>query len=364
MPFDVCKPPPIVEPVKSGVVHNSPGGETAKPRPPIFRDARHSYGVDSCGPQREAVRSGKITLHAFAQGSYPGERLPAGALPGLNSLGFWDAIGPQDWGLELHRNEGLEICLMETGGMPFVVEGQTVDLHPGDLTVTPPWQLHAHGHPRVGPGRLHWLILDVGVRRPNQEWQWPEWVVLSAADRGELSNRLCHLREPVRKSGDAVQATFRALAELQKSGKPEARISPLAVHVNALLWHLLELLRAQKSDTKSRTSAAQHTVELFLRDLEANPRSLAEDWTLENMAAECGLGVTAFVRYCRLQTNTSPLQHLNRLRLRHAAHLLRSEPARNITEIALTCGFNSSQYFSTQFGRYFKTTPRDYRKAG
>lgn len=332
--------------------------------PPIYRDAGRSYGVDTCRPQLDAVKSGKITLRSFAHGGYPGEELPADVLPGLSSIGFWDAVGPQDWGLELHRNEGLEISLMETGGMPFTVESDRRDLRPGDLTITPPWQLHAHGHPHVGPGRIHWAILDVDVRRPNQAWKWPAWVVLARSDLDELTERVRHLRDPVRKSGDAVQGCFRSIAGLLETGDPGRVISPLTVYLNELLWHVLELLRAQQTDTKSTTSPALQTVELFLRDLAANPRSLSEDWTLESMAAECGLGVTAFVRYCRLLTNTSPLQHLNNLRLQHAAMLLRTEPGRSITEIALVCGFNSSQYFSTQFGRHFKTTPRDYRRGG
>jgi len=33
---------------------------------------------------------------------------------------------------------------------------------------------------------------------------------------------------------------------------------------------------------------------------------------------------------------------------------------RSITEIALACGFNSSQYFATRFRRRFKMSPRQF----
>ena len=41
--------------------------------------------------------------------------------------------------------------------------------------------------------------------------------------------------------------------------------------------------------------------------------------------------------------------HLNLARLDAAAHLLRQESARSVTNIALDCGFNTSQYFANQF---------------
>lgn len=329
--------------------------------PPVFRSAGQTYRVDTCRPQVEALRTGKIAFHALSRGSYPGARLPEGALPGVPSLGFWDAIGPQDWGLELHRNEGIEITLMETGGMPFVVEGASMQLRAGDLTITRPWQLHSHGHPRIGPGRIHWIIIDVGVRRPNEDWKWPPWVILSDEDVRELTRRLRANEQPVWKSSDELQACFRAIARVLTEREPAGCVSPVAVYLNELLYHLLEMLRASRQPADSAFSPAERTVELFLRDLESNSESLAQEWTLESMAAECGLGPTAFAKYCRRFSNTSPLQHLNRLRLQQSARMLLEKPGHTITEIAFASGFHSSQYFSTQFHRYFKQTPKDYR---
>ena len=85
----------------------------------------------------------------------------------------------QDWGEDLHRNEGIEFLFLETGSTKFIADEKKYHLQAGDFTITRPWQLHKLGEPNIGPGRLHWLIIDVGVRRPHQEWQWPDWVVLA-----------------------------------------------------------------------------------------------------------------------------------------------------------------------------------------
>src|SRR5579863_6588561 len=130
--------------------------------PPRYHDRLKSYDIDTCEPQNRAVREGKIEFHALTKGHYPGTPVPPNILPGLNSIGFWSAGGEPDWGLEPHRNEGIEFTLMETGACAFVVDDKNYQLHAGDFTVTRPWQLHKLGAPNIGPGRVHWLILDVG----------------------------------------------------------------------------------------------------------------------------------------------------------------------------------------------------------
>src|ERR1700740_2523581 len=142
---------------------------------PTYRSRHDRYEIDRCEPQVRAVREGKIELHALSKGHYPGTLVPPNILPGLSSIGFWNAGGTQDWGEDPHRNEGIEILFLETGTTALAVDGKSAQLHAGQFAITRPWQLHKLGAPNIGPCRLHWLILDVGVRRPHQEWCWPQW---------------------------------------------------------------------------------------------------------------------------------------------------------------------------------------------
>jgi len=88
----------------------------------MYRSHGARYEIDRCGPQRSAIESGKIDFHALTKGHYPGTRVPKNILPGLNNIGFWNAGGAQDWGLDAHRNEGVEIMFLETGAMDFGVD--------------------------------------------------------------------------------------------------------------------------------------------------------------------------------------------------------------------------------------------------
>jgi len=59
--------------------------------------------------------------------------------------------------------------------------------------------------------------------------------------------------------------------------------------------------------------------------------------------------------------NNGPIAFLNLCRLEHAAHALKCNPEKTITEIAMMAGFNSSQYFATAFQRRFQMTPTHWR---
>lgn len=283
-------------------------------------------------------------------------------MPGLNSIGFWDGTGVQDWGLEAHRNEGVEICFLETGAMAFTVDQRRFDLHAGSLTITRPWQLHKLGAPHIGPGRLHWLILDVGVRRPNQEWRWPFWVMLQPEDLVELTRKLRHNENPVWSANARVARVFRDLAQRILNWDQPHSASHMTIEINQLLVELLGFLSAQRMQEDAELTSRRRTVELFLGDLAKNPVSSRDRWTLDQMASHCGMGVTAFSKYCRELVNNGPVEFLNKCRLDHAARQLRENPCRSVTEIAFENGFNSSQYFATAFRRQFLLTPLDYRQ--
>lgn len=133
---------------------------------PIFQEHGRKYAADTCRPVVAAARAGRLRHVALVHGHYPGRRLPRNALSGVKSVGFWDADRRQDWGLDWHRNEGIELTFLERGGLGFAVEDREYHLKAGDLTFTRPWQKHRVGDPYIGAGRLHFLILDLASAGP------------------------------------------------------------------------------------------------------------------------------------------------------------------------------------------------------
>jgi AraC family transcriptional regulator, 4-hydroxyphenylacetate 3-monooxygenase operon regulatory protein len=329
---------------------------------PIFTNQGAVYQSDACQPLVQAAKAGEIRLEALARGQYPGRRLGRCELPAVRNMGFWDASGEQNWGLDWHRNEGIELTYLETGSLTFSVGDKEYLLSPGDIAITRPWQPHKIGHPNVGPSRLHWVILDVGIRRPNQVWKWPSWLVLTSADIQDLTAMLSHNEQPVWRAAPEIGRRFQKLGVAVKAQGETNHLSRIVVGLNELFLLLLEMLRQRDVVLTPFLSSARRTVELFLGELRDCQRNLQQPWTIENMARQCGLGVTSFVQYCKQLTNMTPFQFLNRCRVEAAKKLLRENPAMNITEIAAACGFDSSQYFATVFRKNAGFSPKDFRK--
>ena len=70
------------------------------------------------------MAEGKIRFRALTHGHYPEHLLPPWYCPASSSVGHLDARGEQDWGLDPHCNEGIEISLLETGHMGFTVDAR------------------------------------------------------------------------------------------------------------------------------------------------------------------------------------------------------------------------------------------------
>ncbi len=315
-------------------------------------------------PVRNAVSAGQLRGFAFGRGSYPGHRLRAGHLPGLNVVGFWDSPGTQPWGICPHQNDGIELMYQESGSAAFFVAGQPCQLKPGDIAFTRPWQQHQVGDPHVEAGRIHFLVLDLAARRPHQAWRWPSWIVLAPKDLRQLTEFLRHNEQPVWHATAEIGHSFRhigAAVESDYQGN-SLSLSHLAVYLNRLFLAVLEMFRGRAVPLDQSLSASRRTVEIFWAELRSNHESLAREWSVANMAKRCSMGVTNFIQHSRQLTNMTPCQYLNHCRLSLASEILRNDPQVTVTDVALTCGYATSQYFATLFHRHFGVSPRVFRR--
>jgi AraC-like DNA-binding protein len=330
-------------------------------RSATFRSHSELFHADSCEPLKQAAAAGTVRLAALGRRTYPGGRLPRNDLRELCLTGYWDAARDQSWGLDWHRNEGLELSFVEAGQVPFAIEGgRSFLLKPGDLTITRPWQRHRVGNPNITASRFHWLIIDVGVRRPNQHWIWPPWLLYSRAELQRLTTILRHNEQPVWHADEEIARCFRKLGKAASLGAtdPDA-IARLKILINELIIALAEMLEHRQPQLDESLSSSERAIRLFLKEL---PGRLDEPWTLESMAKNCGLGRSRFAAYCRQITNVSPMEFLTRCRVDAAAELLLKRPDMNITAIAFACGFRSSQYFATVFHQRLQCSPRLWRQ--
>jgi AraC family L-rhamnose operon regulatory protein RhaS len=242
--------------------------------------------------------------------------------------------------------------------LPFAVGTKSWVVEPGCLTITRPWQRHRVGDPQIPACHYSWIILDVGVRRPNQPWKWPKWLLSSPPALERLSGILRRNEDPVWHGDRRIGGCFARLDETVARGADEGNLVHLKIVLNELIVLLAELCESRNPNLDESLSGSERTVRLFLENL---VRRLDEPWTLESMAAACGLGRTQFATLCRRIVNVTPMEYLTRRRMEAAASMLAGHPETSVTEIAFRCGFQSSQYFSRTFRLRHGHPPSEHR---
>ncbi|MDB6093523.1 MAG: AraC family transcriptional regulator [Verrucomicrobia bacterium] len=259
--------------------------------------------------------------------------------------------------LVTHRDHGLEIVLLEKGALNWHVEGRVERVTAGSVYFSLPWQEHGSVD-EFEPGH-HWQWVQIGLkgalRRPRKLFGFHPSIGISAKEAKQISTLL------TRSGRHCYRATPRMawlipviVDELNHPGKNSAAYCHALVRLA-----VFELVRCIESrEMESSAAASERRVSEFITAL----RERCDDaWTLEEMAARCGLGRTRFAALCRKLTGDSPLTLVNRLRVDRAKAALK-QSARPVTEIALACGFGSSQYFARVFRSFTGMEARAYRR--
>jgi AraC family transcriptional regulator len=91
-------------------------------------------------------------------------------------------------------------------------------------------------------------------------------------------------------------------------------------------------------------------------------RNLDRELSLDEIAEAAAFSKYHFHRIFKAVVGETVAGFTRRLRLELAANRLMSNPFEEITSIALTCGFSSSQNFATAFRQHYHMTPTAYRE--
>ena len=327
-------------------------------RPAVFREPGALLYAGNCKDLLDASIAGKVTLSAWTRRGYPGRDL-GHALPQVCSVGGWDAAYPQDWGLKVHCNEGVKIAYVARGSLTLTLDGQKYELREGQMFVVRPWQLHAFGDPNVVASQIVWVLFDMGTRRPHEQWQWPDWLAWPERDQHRLTEFLSKNEQPYYQAAREVAHDFEQIAGIVATNDIEGGEIRLRLTISMMLMHFMQQIEAQGPALDQALAQSKRTVRIFLDRL---THALDEDWTLDNMAAECNLSRTQFSQHCLALTNTTPVRYLQMIRFDAAHAMLIAHPERPVTAIAYDCGFSSSQYFATCFKRRFGLSPLEARR--
>jgi AraC-like DNA-binding protein len=121
------------------------------------------------------------------------------------------------------------------------------------------------------------------------------------------------------------------------------------------------LVRASKSNLRRPPPHRILSNRMLGRLSEYIEDHLADDFSVSDLSHAAGGSTTEVTSGLRAVTGYSPWQFVVRRRAERAKSLLTSSQLA-ITEIALACGFSSSQHFATVFKKQVGTTPSAFRR--
>jgi AraC-like DNA-binding protein len=264
---------------------------------------------------------------------------------GLDILGY-DA--PRRAGvlpLGRHHHAGaFEVCLILDGVVEWWAneEQEVHRIGPGEIYLTRPDEPHGAVNATIQPSSFYWV--QTSLR------DGP--AAMSLRDRATVRRVLSSAPRRFRASSRLIDLHHNLMAEHEQT---DALSGPAA---EALFQQLIvQLVRdAQRAQPQRQAlSPAVLAAQRWLLD------HLEEPVGIEDAAAAAGLSLTRLHERFREEVGQPPADWRNHRRLDRARRLLADTDLR-ITDIAVRCGFATSQYFATAFRKQVGLSPSAYRR--
>lgn len=257
-----------------------------------------------------------------------------------------------------HKNQGMEITYIEKGIMEWMVEGLREKVEAGSIFFTLPWQVHGSLNPKE-PDNTIWHVLfhlEQDYPTPHPHFQFPKAFGFGKEETRILTSAFAASQRHCFPATPAMRALMPALVgELQSTH--ELREAHTTTLLRAILVELKRIIAGEVRD-EGKHSWSEKRVKELIASLPAN---CDQQWTLARMADHCGIQRTQLSKLFHKLTGCPPMEYLFRIRMERAKTLLRETDIK-IIDIALECGYSTSQYFANTFKHASGTTPSEYRK--
>ncbi len=163
---------------------------------------------------------------------------------------------------------------------------------------------------------------------------------------------------------DVSSTVMRIVHDLEQVHQELEEIMPDVLQIND--FHSIEEMEetvTQMIQTVFKFYDQSDTEHQLLDDLLSYLRENYHDYqiSIQVLAEHFSLSEAYIMRYFKKQTGETILQHLNRLRMEHTKHLLKTSDLQ-IKEIALQVGYSDVSSFIRKFKQQEKLTPGEYRK--
>jgi len=239
------------------------------------------------------------------------------------------------------------------GRFDWMIDDQHHILYPGDLAIILPGQRFGGEKDLLDIGTVSWLHLSLPQLERNGKIVLGQWSRLTENEGLTIGKIIvlngCPVLSKLKEAGTLFQNIYNEFLN-QEIG--------YYARINQLIDELFILIARQLT---RQNNSRRDFPQTFMKLEQSLRENLSHQWTVEEMAALVGLGITAFSEKVKSYTGFSPLNYLINIRISEAIKLLKRQDV-HVTDIALDVGFYSSQHFATTFKKLTGYTPSDFRK--
>jgi AraC-like DNA-binding protein len=254
--------------------------------------------------------------------------------------------------LKKGTSEFLRFYFVMEGRFDWIIEDQHHILYPDDLAIILPGQSFGGEKDLLEIGSVSWLHLGLKLDSNGRTDLGP-WSRLNEGEARNVVKIMLMNHPPVLSKLKEASVLFHTIHTefLNQEIGYSARINQ---SIDELFILIARQLTRQNNSRRDFPKA-------FLKLEQSLRENLSHHWTVEEMAALVGLGITAFTQKVKNYTGFSPLNYLINIRISESIKLLKKHDV-HVTDIALDVGFYSSQHFATTFKKLTGYTPSEFRK--
>lgn len=141
------------------------------------------------------------------------------------------------------------------------------------------------------------------------------------------------------------------------SGQDKAKDIYADLHLKELLIRLIQTQHLRQTAAISTASNNQNRLSYVLNYINEH---LTEKIAVDALSRKAYLSRNMFFKWFKEQFGITPLEYINRERVKLAKQLL-SEPKHNVNTVSKLCGFSDVNYFVRIFKKTEGTTPKAYQ---
>lgn len=252
---------------------------------------------------------------------------------------FWNMKQP-------HCHDVHEIYYLVSGERNFFIHETIYQISRGDMVIVPAGEIHRttyyanNSHERIA------LSFDDSMLEPIYKELGREYV------QAAMNKFFVHIPEGRREYVEEI---------MQKMIYEKEQIDELSTSLLQAYFQELFLfaLRCQKNYTREQElDVANEIIQDAAKYIAANYDKML---SLCDVAEKFGMSSSYFSKKFKMITGFGFKEYLTNLRIREASKLLLGTD-KSITDIAISCGFNDSNYFGDAFRRIKGLSPNKYRK--